>query len=235
MATRVTMNLNRRHSLIALASTMGWVHGCNSEQETEDQPRVPPGRHTAATKAPAPREVPPNRKPDHEFRFASTERHPQSDAVFDVAVWVGRDTVPCVARVASDDVDHIAALRKSIDIGAPSGRISVSSEILSRCTGRFVYLDGGSGTPGVWEEFIGFSVADVTHVVRVNSTAANALILELTPGVAPTRAAEIARVEKLINDVDRAMATGTLQAVLAERRVVFVAALQRLQASEQIR
>lgn len=133
-----------------------------------------------------------------------------------------------MARITSTQDADLVALKKSVEVGYSSARLSVGAEILSRCASRFVYLDGSDGVPNSWGEYIGMGLAGVEHSVHVREAAADVLVLELQPGKRPDREHEVARLQKLLNEADAALLTHPSDKLLHEIRGRFVAAISQL-------
>ncbi len=169
--------------------------------------------------------VVPSAAPNQTFIFDSAERAARR-GTFDVSLWFLGNR--CVARLTSTQAEDLASLQKSIEVGHPGARLSVGAEILSRCSKRFVYLDGSTGTPNQWSEYIGMELDNVEHSVGVSAASAESLVIEVRPGKAPAQEHEVARLRTLIGDVDKALQTYPSDDRLRGQRLKFVSALAEL-------
>lgn len=206
-------------SLIAVISVSTWVFrpretepdvGAFSQAQsvkraaTATQPPAPLPGPTGEHEGPLALSLAPKQLLNSSFSVVSN-RGDGAPVIFNVFVWEPTLSHPCIADVTSSaPTPRLGQLKAAVAYGNPDGRLGVLAQILAKCTSRFIYLDGG-GEPGKVGEYLGKGVKDVVHGVRVNSEGSTNLVLEFFPGTPPDRADELARLETLISESDRAI------------------------------
>lgn len=213
--------------LIALVVVSHLLFGPN-DSPTENKP---------AAAGPTVAEALPSTEPSEKFSFLSTESPDGTSTYFNVFLWRATSQSPCIAAVrAPVDSADLALLKASVEAGLQRRRAGIGAELLSRCSQRFVYLDGGSEGPGTWAEWIGKGAEKVVHSVSVRASSADALVLDLRPGTAPAKEAEFARLETMLAEVEKIIANGAEEppALIAEmqrRRTQYQSELEKLRAT----
>ena len=170
--------------------------------------------------------------PDEQFSVLSSEQSKGSPPdLFTVQFWQATGQEPCLASVkAPAGSANLTALKTSVDLGRPAGRLGLGAELLGKCSKRFVYLDGSSGVPGQWGEWIGSGVDEVIHSVRVRYASNDEVVLELRPGAPPATSSEGARLDKMIAETEQAIASGSAVNLMTQRRALYQSELAKLRA-----